>query len=167
MKQKGFTIVESLVAITILSAAIIGAMAAAQTGLSSYIFSKDQVVAFYLAQSGFEQLRNIRDENRLTGAGWLTGIAANSSDPCYFGNSCTVSPVESAAPTRCSGACPVLRQNEDGFYGYDASWAATPYTRTIELTSVNEHETAVTVTVSWSKGIVSREFTARENLFDW
>ena len=73
--NKGFTIIESLVAIAILATVIIGASAAVSSGLSSYIFSKDQIIAFYLAQEGFEELRNIRDENALMGANWLSGIA--------------------------------------------------------------------------------------------
>jgi prepilin-type N-terminal cleavage/methylation domain-containing protein len=168
--KKGFTIVESLVAIAILVAAVIGATSAIQSGLSSYIFSKDQIVAFYLAQEGFEQLRNIRDENRLAGRNWLTGISLVSSDPCYFGQACTVSPVESSVPTRCSspGSCPRLRQEAStGFFGYNSLWPQTIYRREITLTSISAKEVAITVTVHWSKGAVSRQFKARENILNW
>ena len=48
-KEKGFTIVESLVAITILILAISGVSSAVRTGISSYTLSRDQVIAFYLA----------------------------------------------------------------------------------------------------------------------
>ncbi|MEK7461476.1 MAG: prepilin-type N-terminal cleavage/methylation domain-containing protein, partial [Patescibacteria group bacterium] len=83
MKNKGFTIIESLVAIAVLILAITGTASAIQTGISSYVFSKDQIIAFYLAQEGFEQIRNIRDENGLLNQNWLAGISSNSSDPCY------------------------------------------------------------------------------------
>ena len=168
--QKGFTIVESLVAISILVTVIVGATTAVQTGLSSYISSQDQIVAFYLAQEGFEQIRNIRDENHLKNNSWLTGIALSSSDPCYFGQACTVSPVESAIPTRCSAvdACPLLRQNAStGFFGYDSSWPLTKFRRQITLTTINATEIAVTVKVTWSKGNAFMEFKARENLLNW
>ena len=169
--ERGFTIIESLVAIAILVTVIIGATSAAQSGLSSYIFSKDQVAAFHLAQEGFEQIRNLRDENWLSGANWLTGIADTLSDPCYFGNACTVSPVETSLPARCAsgpGACPKLRQDsETGFFGYNSSWPETIFTREIVFDSINENEVAVTVTIRWSKGIIDREFRARENLFNW
>lgn len=168
--KKGFTIIESLVAISILIAAVLGAMTAVQAGLSSYIYSKDQVIAFYLAQEGFEQIRNIRDENRLNSRPWLSGFTQNSSDPCYFGNACYVSPVESSVPTRCSvpSSCPKVRQNTStGFYGYDLSWGETNFRREITISSVNSDEIAITVTVSWSKGVVNRQFKARENLLNW
>ncbi|MDO8565247.1 MAG: type II secretion system protein [bacterium] len=169
-KDRGFTIIESLVAITILIVAITGTLSAVQSGISSYIFSKDQIIAFYLAQEGFEQIRNIRDENRLKSLGWLTGISANGSDPCYFGQACMVDPVASAVPTRCTspGSCPLLRQNAStGFFGYNVSWPATQFRREITLSSVNADEISITVTINWSKGLVSRQFKARENLLNW
>lgn len=168
--KKGFTIIESLVAIAILVAAVIGAMSAVQSGLSSYTFSKDQITAFYLAQEGFEQLRNIRDENHLNGVDWLTGIASNSNDPCYFGQACTVSPVETSVATRCPapGSCPVLRQDPtDGFYGYNSAWPLSKFRREIQLSSVSATEIAATVSVYWSKGLINRQFKVKENILNW
>ena len=171
MKDKGFTIVESLVAITILVLVITGTASAIQTGISSYIFSKNQIIAFYLAQEGFEQVRNIRDENGLKSQNWLTGISANSSDPCYFGNACIIDPVISNVPTRCSagpGNCPVLRQDASaGFFSYNSSWTATIFRREIVLTQINANEVSILVTVDWSKGLVNRQFRARENILNW
>ena len=60
-KNRGFTIIESLVAIAILIVAITGTMTAVQSGISSYTYSKDQIAAFFLAQEAFEQVRNMRD----------------------------------------------------------------------------------------------------------
>src|SRR3989344_61506 len=171
-KVEGFTLIESLVAISILVAVITGTTKAIQTGISSYIFSKDQIIAFYLAQEGFEQIRNIRDENSLNNRNWLTGLSAVSSDPCWFGPSpaqkaCRVAPadpvngnvaIECGAP----GSCPVLLQNvSSGFFGYgynDISWKATVFKREIMLTQINSDEISVSVTVNWSKGIVNRQF---------
>ncbi len=167
MKQ-GFTIIETLVAISILTLAILGATGAIQTGLSSYIFSKNQISAFYIGQEGFEQIRNIRDENRLNGRNWLSGIASSSADPCYFGEKCTVSPVETNFLIRCTGSCDKLRQDPAaGFFGYNSSWTLTDFRREISLASVNSDEIVITVTVSWSKGALTRQFKAKENLLNW
>ena len=168
--NRGFTVVESLVAILILVLTISGATSAIQTGISSYIFSKDQFIAFYLAQEGFEQIRNMRDENSLKNLHWLAGVSQISSDPCYFGNACTVDPVNSNLVIRCvaPGSCPVLRQDTvNGFYGYTAGWSATIFRREIVLTQINADEISILVTVNWSKGTVSRQFRARENLLNW
>lgn len=171
-RSKGFTIVESLVAIIILIFAVTGVASAIQISISSYIFSRDQIIAFYLAQEGFEQIRNIRDENRLKlQPSWLTGIAAIPSDPCYFGKACTVDPVNSNNAIECVGGpddCQVLKQNVDtGFYGYEPAWSDTIFKRKIVLTRINDKEISILVTVDWSKGIVDRQFRARENLFNW
>ena len=171
MKNRGFTIVESLVAIAILLVVISGVGSAIQTGISSYIFSKNQIIAFYLAQEGFEQIRNIRDENSLNGRNWLTGLSLNLADPCYFGNACTVEPIVSSSATRCvggPGTCPFLGQDTaTGFYGYNSSWPATVFKREIILQELNDHEIAILVNVDWSKGVVTRRFQARENILDW
>ncbi len=171
MKKNGFTIIESLVAIAILVVTIVGATSAIQSALSSYVFSKDQIIAFYLAQEGFEQIRNIRDGNQINNRAWLAGIASGAADPCYFGSACTVDPIASSAATRCAsgpGNCPFLRQNTTtGFFGYNAAWPATPFRREITIASINADEVAVTVTVNWAKGGTNRQFKARENLFNW
>lgn len=170
MTNRGFTIIESLVAIAILLVAISGSGSAIQTGISSYIFSKDQIIAFYLAQEGFEEIRNIRDTNVLNGRNWLSGLAQSSSDPCWFGNACKVEPVVSSGATSCGWPdnCPVLRQDTaTGFFGYNGSWSATVFKREIALEQINEHEVAISVTVYWSKGIVNRQFKARENILNW
>lgn len=167
---RGFTIIESLIAISILVMAVIGASGAVQTGISSYIYSKDQIIAFHLAQEGFEQIRNIRDENGLKNIDWLTGISAVSGDPCYFGNACIADPVGTTLLTRCGlpGSCQILRQNAStGFFGYDGTWPTTIFRREIILTSINAHEVSVLVTVNWSKGTMSRQFKVRETIFDW
>ncbi|MDO8729314.1 MAG: prepilin-type N-terminal cleavage/methylation domain-containing protein [bacterium] len=172
---RGFTIVESLVAITILVLVVTGVASAIQTGISSYIFSKDQIIAFYLAQEGFEQIRNIRDENSLKNPQqpWLTGIA-NAGDPCEFDKICAADPVPLGNPLlfRCgdaSGSCPVLRQDTSstGLFGYTPGWTPTIFRREIALTQINANEISILVTVNWSKGLISREFRARENLLNW
>ncbi|MBX4195657.1 prepilin-type N-terminal cleavage/methylation domain-containing protein [Candidatus Parcubacteria bacterium] len=170
-KEKGFTLVESLIAISILVLAVTGAFAAAQNGISSAIFSKDQIVAFYLAQEGVEIVRNRRDQNGLTGANWLSGIA-NAGDPCNNGKKCKVDSLDqvntiSTCPQG-QPSCPVLKQDPvNGFFGYDSSWPDTTFKREVEITSINANEVSITVTVTWSKGLVNRSFRARENIFNW
>lgn len=167
-KNRGFTLVETLVAITVLLMAVTGAYTAAQTGLSSAIYSRDEVVAAYLAQEGIEQIRNMRDENGISGRSWLTGIAAQSSDACYFGSTCTVDAIANALYSCGGTVCPPVREDAtNGFYGYDASWTATPFVRTITLTEINPDEVQVVSTVTWSKGLSSRTFRVRENIMNW
>jgi type II secretory pathway pseudopilin PulG len=170
--NRGFTIIESLVAITILMMVIIGVSSAVQTALSSNILSKEQVIAFYLAQEGAEQIRNMRDNNGIVGINdWLTGIASVSSDPCYFGKACMID-VTTNTINECPGpsSCPVLRQDlVRGYYGYDPTWTPTIYERVITLSQVpgSSKEIIIFVTVKWSKGLIDRQFSIRSNIINW
>jgi prepilin-type N-terminal cleavage/methylation domain-containing protein len=169
-KTRGFTIVESLVAISILVLAVTGAFTAAQKGISSATYSKNQVLAFYLAGEGVEQIRNIRDGNGLSQRPWLTGISASQSDPCYFGNTCTVDTVNNVIAVCSGGAsgCPNLQQDPvDKFYGYHSGWTGTIFKRSISLTSINANEISILVTINWNQGSIIRTFQIRENILNW
>jgi type II secretory pathway pseudopilin PulG len=169
-RSGGFTLVESLVSIGILVLAVFGAFSAAQSGLSSTNFSKEQIVAFNLAQEGVEQIRNLRDQNGVNSQGWLTGIAAQASDPCYFGKACMIDAVTGGLPTQCSapGSCLFLKEDPStGFFGYTPSWVTTTYRREIQLTSISDHEVSMLVTIDWNKGLIHNQFRVRENILDW
>ena len=50
----GFTIIEALVAITILLIGVLGPMAAATRGITDGLYAGNELVATYLAQEGIE-----------------------------------------------------------------------------------------------------------------
>lgn len=168
-KNRGFTLVETLVAIAILVTAVTAAFTAAQNGLSSAEFSKNQVTAFYLAQEGIEYIRNLRDDNGINDRDWLYNIA-ETGNPCELGHKCVVDAVNGSSGTmsQCSSACPPLMINSNGFYN-QLTGSTTPFTREVLIESVggSADEVAVTVTIKWSKGVVPVTFVARENLFNW
>lgn len=58
----GFTLIEALVAISLLMIAISSPIMLAQKGLSSSILSRDQMIASFLVQDGIESVKNLRDE---------------------------------------------------------------------------------------------------------
>lgn len=61
MTMKGFTLVEALVAIAIVSIAIAGPMYSANRAIVAAQMSNSQLVATYLAQEGIEYIRSFRD----------------------------------------------------------------------------------------------------------
>lgn len=153
--KKGFTLVETLVAIGILSLSVLATFGAVQNSLQNSGLTKDRTTAFYLIQEGMEYVKNTRDSNALKYIGgysstWLTGMS-DFGDPCYFGSKCQLDVNATPSITNCpSNVCSQLRIDPTtGAYGFDSSWTPTTYTREIEFTSINSNEVRVTITISW------------------
>ncbi|PIT96853.1 hypothetical protein COT82_00920 [Candidatus Campbellbacteria bacterium CG10_big_fil_rev_8_21_14_0_10_35_52] len=165
----GFTMIESLVAISVLAMSIIGPMTIASKSLSSAMFSRDQITAFYLAQEAVEFVRNARDENNIQGnENWLDG----DINICRNGNVCTIDIIETLGNQikQCiggTGSCPVLKYDDNiNFYTYK-SGADSKFTREIQLTEINNREEEIKVTLSWETGFLNKNFVVKENIFDW
>ncbi len=176
----GFTLVETLVAISILSLSILAGFTAVQNSLKSSITAKDQMTAFYLTQEAMEFIKNRRDENALYfitngSRTWLTGMAAVAGDPCYFGKTCRI---DSSASTivDCAtdgGTCSNLRQDTvinsstKGLYGYTGGWTATNFRRSITFQQVIPgQEISVTVTIRWTQGVLTKTFQITQSIFN-
>lgn len=175
---RGFTILETLIGISILTLAITATFSSVQAGLSSSISARDQVLAFQLAQEAVEFIRNTRDGNTLNGVNWLTGISAVAGDPCYFGKACTVDATKTVATgalAACSGApgagsCPNIRQDISGatyLYGMTGAWTLKNFNREVSITSVNSNEILVTVHMYWTKGTTAKTFDIKEIIYNW
>ncbi len=160
-KQKAFTLIETLIAISILTIALTGPLAIIASSLRSSYFARDQITAYYLAQEAIEYIRNKRDQNGLQGSAvaaedWLHGVATDSDlDPADpnsslvniyqpTGESDQIKANLTRTPTgyklnRCITTCPPLRYNSssaaDGtlsaIYGDDGGDADSIFTREV------------------------------------
>lgn len=159
-KQRGFTVVEALVAVAILSLSIVATFGAVQNGLQYSGLTKDEITAFYLIQESIEYVKNIRDENALytlngSPRNWLYGVSNLASDVCYFGKVCQLDMNSGTKLTTCtggSGNCTTLRVDPStGAYGLNGSWTATNFKREMSVSTIpnNSDEVRLTVTVSW------------------
>ena len=74
-KQSGFSLVETLVAITILLIVIVGPLTLVTNSARSTDFANDQVMAFFLAQEGLELAQAFRDD-----------LLIPTFDPSYSGS---------------------------------------------------------------------------------
>ena len=85
-RSRGFTLVETLVAISIFSMSIIALMSILGGGISNTNYAKMKISASYLAQEGIEYVKNMRDTSALYGgaSGWNDFIAADKSYPSAY-----------------------------------------------------------------------------------
>lgn len=167
---RGFTLIETLVAVLLLTTSIAGPLTLASKGLSAALVARDQMIAFYLAQDAVEYVRYVRDSNKLAGNPWLTNLSA-----CTGASGCTIDPTAGTI-TACSGTCPLIQKYSPSagvaYFSY-VSGNATPqqFRRTVTLAAPSTGEVTeevLTVAVSWraQSGVV-RTISVRENIFDW
>ena len=174
---RGFTLVETLVAVSILSLSILAGFTAVQGSLKNSSLSKDQIVAFFLAQEAIEVVKNIRDENALISLGgtpthWLDRLTEDASEPCWFGKVCRVDYLKQT-PVYCgmtAGNCPVLSQSISGgtigLYGYTAGWTATRFKREVQFEDIRPNEVYVKVTITWNMGTLPQTLEVKQLLFN-
>lgn len=162
-KNKGFTLIETLVAISILLISISAPLTIASKGLASSYFARDQITAFYLAQDAVEYIRNVRDNNFLTGASWLDGF------PDINGALFTVDTTDGTMALCPIDGCEALDYNNStGFYSHDdPSGTASLFTRSVSIQTVNVNEVTISVTISWSAGTFNRTFDVEESILNW
>lgn len=153
----GFTIVETLVAISILSISILATFSAVQAGLQYSGNAKNQTIAFFLIQEAMEYVKNIRDQNALnylggTSTNWLSGVSS-PGDPCDS-KVCQLDLNSSGSMlTSCPttfDSCTVLNNNTvTGQFGFNGAWTPTTYNRGIQITNLGSDEALITVHVGW------------------
>lgn len=181
--SRAFTLVETLVAISILTVAIIGPFVAIQNALNASYAARDQLTASMLAQEAIEYARGVRDSNFIykvanpsTTRTWLYGLdGTDGSDNCISPNVCVVDPTRgeptvSGAVTPCSGTCPALRLSPTTHLFTQETttgFTTTVFTRSVTLSSVSANEMSVIVTVSFTSAHKSYSVTLTETLANW
>lgn len=156
-KNKGFSLLEVLVAIFIISIGITGAVSLVNYSISSVAVGKSQIIASNLAQEGIEIVRSIRDSNWLENAAWDSGL-----DGCSSG--CRVQ-YDSGALLSLSGN-PALKIDSNSFYQYD-SGTNTFFHRKITISDISANEIKVVSEITWSERARSFSVSAENRLYDW
>ena len=173
-KNRGFTLVETLVAVSIFSLSVLALMAVLSQGISDTEYAKKKIIGTFLAQEGIEFLRNMRDNHILysqsTSNNW-TQFKARLA-PCNVGSECGFNTALSTTDPNFVFTCTSNPENckvyiSNGVYNTNLVGTDSGFTRKISATTVSANELKVISTVSWMQrsGLYSMSFS--DDLFNW
>jgi type II secretory pathway pseudopilin PulG len=143
--KKGFTIIETLVAITILMISIVGPLTIAQKSLNASIYAKDQVIASFLAQEQIELVKFERNGVVNSGADFKSWIKDY--------------------PSNCA-AYPLLYIGATDGYTTNNSGTPTKFSRCTDASlNTGGNEALITVKVKWNNGTIENETVLENRIF--
>lgn len=176
----GFTLVETLVAITLLLLVIVGPMSIASRGIQNAYYAGDQTTATFLAQEAIEHIQGLRDDNALQEAIEFQSQGNNNDDDvwtwydaggdwdvyCKAETGCDIdfdsgNYRDCATQSRCQLQKYTGNSAIDRIFAYQTvgpDWSDSPFTRVIRIgdviTSGGEPVAVpVSVTVSWESSL--------------
>jgi len=158
MRLKAFTLIETLIAIVVLTIGIMASYAAITKVVSLTYLNSFRFIASRLAQEGMELVSNRRDTNWLNqGVNWDDGLT-----DCIAG--CEIDYDDSGFS---SYGDRYLKIDSNGFYNYD-NGNDSRFKRKITITHISPDELKIKVEVMWSKlGSSSETLEVEEHLYNW
>jgi Tfp pilus assembly protein PilV len=184
-----FTLVETLVAISIFTGAILGLLSFSAGSISDTNYAKNKLIATYLSEEGLEYMRNLRDTYILFESDGWTGFrdklaVCETEAGCYFdpaGLSYAIpsqQAMKSLTLTACSTNCPTMFYDDSAIltankYNYDVGGLPTSFIRKIKVTDVtnaavlDNKEILIESTVFWKKGDKTFSVSFSNYLKNW
>jgi len=159
MKNKGFTLIEVVISLLLISMVSVGAMFTITLSLNSAARVQNDLIAASLVQEGLEIVRNIRDQDWHLGNSF--GASLSNGDYIIGWNSQSLAAFSDI----------FLKKDADGFYNY-TSGADTIFKRKIIIENSSQNpstvEKVLKVEVSWQeKGGISKMIQAESRLLNW
>lgn len=182
-KIRGFTLVEMMVAVFILTIALTSLLGLTARSLFTARYARNEITANYLLQEVVDYIRNERDakvflstdplawDNFLNILGKDSSTLCFSNDGCYFDVN-----QETFVIKECEGECPYFNYAETleqysqsrSFYTYKEFGKVSNFRRTINLKSgSNPDEIFITVKVEWLNGNLLRERSLNMSFLNW
>lgn len=183
----GFTLLETMIAVTILTLAVAGPLFTASRAIVATQLAQSQLTASYLAQEGIEYVRRMRDDEYLatyktgganiSSAAWTAFVSSGNSmsiTQCRS-STCTLDPFRimgtgggfSLQP--CSGAACTPLYLSNGTYTEQNIGGAqvTSYVRTIQAVDVSPTDERIVSKVSWNFHGTVYSVTVTDHLTPW
>lgn len=163
---KGFSLIESFIAISILLVGILASFTVVINSLGSVSLVFDRLTAAHLGQEAIEIVENIRENNFLSGCSWwnqgLTVGTYRTLDNYSFSGCGNY--LDSVNPPD----APLYFNSASGQYGYLVGGSASKFKRRIEITQISNNEIKVNVIVSWTgRGGIDFSVNIEKHLFNY
>lgn len=155
MKNRGFTLIETIVAIFLLTVGVVGSFSLMQRVTSFASITASQFTATYLAQEGIETIRNIRDSNYLKRQVWDADIGAGSDFRLDYRSQ--VFP---------DATCGNYLRHNGSFYTCSVD-SNSKFQRQITVEKPSLGKMVVSVAVTWSERGNEHQVLAQTELYDW
>lgn len=176
-QKQGFTLVETMVAVSLLAVTIVLPYFAIQRSLVATYTARDELIASALAQEAIEYVHTVRDNNYLynlkSGSiprSWLYGVDGTNSSPNCLTNNCQLDASRNSPVTICPavGCTAKLYVSSTNLYNQLSSGTQTKYVRYIRLKNTGTTgEVTVTAEVSWTDRGGTQVVSITEVLRDW
>jgi len=172
----GFTMLEMIIVIFVFLTGIIGVYSIIQNFYTTAIYSSNRFIASYLSQEGIELIKNLRDNNLITGdtVDWRANIISGygGSGNCLAGSICKIDYNNSAVSLDNGSSQAFLKKAINDFYNYD-SGGSTIFKRKIIITKSPDSSPDyinVSVETEWyKKDLKTREGSIKveDNLYGY
>ena len=166
----GFTLVEAIVAIGVISVGFVGSLVLLSKSSSQASLLKNRVVVSHLAAEGVEVVRNIRDTNWLKGFDWRTGLADTTGGIVDY-DSAAVDASDASEGRKCLNWNGSFYRHALASGGYACN---TTFKRHIELATKSETVSGQNVDyleiksiVEWREKTRTQTVTVVNHLYDW
>jgi type II secretory pathway pseudopilin PulG len=163
--KRGFTLIETIVAVSLIVLVIVGPLTLAIRSLAAYRKALDNLRATAFAEEGIELIRSVRNNNASQGKDWLehilTGAGVNHCD-----TGCLIDPfaakfediIQPCSTASCASDDVRLYVNDAEQYRQQVPppsgvWRPSRFSRTLVVNVVEpDKEVRITAIVKWDKG---------------
>ncbi len=169
--SSGFTLVEMLVAVFVMSMAVVGMIVVSSSGVVNLRYLKDKTSATMLASEGIEMVHNLRDSFVINpdSGGWDGFVSTVSG--CEEG--CVFDPLYPGIVSSCSPTPDYPCQKMkilNGSFTYGATGAGdSKFTRYITISPIlgSDDELVINSTVFWNEGNKEYSVVLESSLMNW
>jgi prepilin-type N-terminal cleavage/methylation domain-containing protein len=156
-KEQGFTLIETMVALSILSFTLLGMVSLIIINITNAKHIEKNLIAGNLAQEGLEVVRAMRDNDWLSGGDFGDFLSGDGEYRVQW-DDMALRPLDDN---------PDLDFDSDsGMYNY-GSGDATIFKRKVFVKRISDAEISILVTVEWILRSGPIQLQAESHLFDW